>query len=134
MRKKRKLNIEQMKIEYQQTLKQREAAARSLKPNEVKYSDFKLPTSTFLKFGTYTTQAGNAITEINEALKKSSDNTGKYNKTLETLRQRYSEIISLPMHQKILYEYCPKFLSRHTKTHQFLVAPHKYRCFFCSPE
>lgn len=91
---KRKLNIEQMKIEYQQTLKQREAAARSLEPNEVKYSDFKLPTSTFLKFGTYTTQAGNAITEINEALKKSSDNTGKYNRTLETLRQRYSEIIS----------------------------------------
>ena len=91
---KRKLNIEQMKIESQQVLKQREAAARSLEPNEVKYSDFKLPTSTFLKFGTYTTQAGNAITEINEALKKSSDNTGKYNKTLETLRQRYSEIIS----------------------------------------
>ena len=91
---KRRLNIEQMKIEYEQTLKQREAAARSLEPNKVNYSDFKLPTSTFLKFGTYTSQAGRAIGEIDSALKKASDNTGTYNRTLEGLIQRYNAIIN----------------------------------------
>lgn len=91
---KRRLNIEQMKIEYQQTLKQREAAARSLEPNKANYSDFKLPTSTFLKFGTYTSEAGRAIEDINSALKNASDNTGTYNKTLEGLIQRYNAVIN----------------------------------------
>lgn len=91
---KRRLNVGQMKLEAEQALKQREAAARSLEPNKADYSTFKLPTSTFLKFGTYTSEAARAIVEIDSALKKASGNTGTYNKALETLRQRYSDIIN----------------------------------------
>ena len=90
--KKRQQNIDKMKEEAAESLKQREAAARSMTTNK---SDDSLG---WLKNQKEILDAGllkdytKEVDSVNASLKETDNNTGAYQKTLESLRAKYEGI------------------------------------------
>lgn len=89
---KRQENIDKMKKENEEALKQREAASRSMTTNK---SDNSLG---WLKNQKEILDAGlwrdykKEVDSVNESLKETDNNTGAYQKTLESLRAKYEGI------------------------------------------
>lgn len=88
---KRKENIEQIQKENEEQLKQREAAARSIKTNKADSTGLGWSQT----YGASTQEEANKLIEniksVNKELKDSEDNTGAYKRKLEELRAEYEK-------------------------------------------
>ena len=90
--KKRQQNIDKMKEEAAESLKQREAAARSMTTNKSDDSlDWLTNQKEILDAGLWRDYE-KEVDSVNASLKETDNNTGAYQKTLESLRAKYEGI------------------------------------------
>lgn len=88
---KRETNIERIKEENEEYLKQREAAARSMKTGKAVQTGVSSPGLDTLSHIDDMSKYGSILKDINKQLADASDNSGAYQKKLQDLRAEYEK-------------------------------------------